>query len=86
MFLSARISLRDNLSRIFTLQKSLKMLKLLSSSETKVCFRYLNFYPDFFRHLEECLDRKAKVNFKTYDISKRETNNYNIHIAQYLKK
>ena len=48
--------------------------------------RYLNFYPDFFRHLEECLDRKAKVNFKTYDISKRETNNCNIHIAQYLKK
>lgn len=36
--------------------------------------------------VEECLDRKAKVNFKTYDISKWETNNYNIDIAQYLKE
>ena len=31
-------------------------------------------------------DKKAKVNFKFYDITNWETNNYNTHIAQYLKK
>ena len=29
---------------------------------------------------------RYKVNFKIYDVINRETNNYNIHIAQYLKK
>ena len=32
------------------------------------------------------LDKKAKVNFKFYDIIYWETNNYNTHISQYLKK
>ena len=29
---------------------------------------------------------KAKVNFKIYDVTDWTTNNYNTHIAQYLKK
>ena len=29
---------------------------------------------------------KYKINFKIYDVTTRETNNCNIHIAQYLKK
>ena len=29
--------------------------------------------------------KKARVNFKNYDIINWETNNYNTHIVQYLK-
>ena len=32
------------------------------------------------------LDQTPKVNFKVYDVTDWETNNYNIYIAQYLKK
>ena len=32
------------------------------------------------------LDQKAKVNFKIYNVTTWETNNCNIHIAQYLRK
>ena len=38
-----------------------------------------------FGHVEKQLDKKAKVNFKTYDVTNWEINNYNIHIAQYPK-
>ena len=48
--------------------------------------RYLNFCPDFSGHVEKRLDKKAKVNFKTYDVISRETNYNNTHIAQYLWK
>ena len=30
-------------------------------------------------------DKKVKVNFKIYDVIYWKTNNYNAHIAQYLK-
>ena len=39
-----------------------------------------------FDHLEKRLDLRDKVNFKMYDIKIWETNNYNAHVAQYLKK
>ena len=32
------------------------------------------------------LIKKANVNFKTYDVKKWNTKNYNNHIAKYLKK
>ena len=32
------------------------------------------------------LNKKAQFNFKIYDVTNWETNNYNTHIAQYLKK
>ena len=35
---------------------------------------------------ENGLDENALVNFKTHDITDWQTNNYNTHIAQYLKK
>ena len=38
--------------------------------------RCLNFCHDFFGHREKWLDRKAKVNFKIYDVTNWETNNY----------
>ena len=31
-------------------------------------------------------EMKAKVNFQIYDVRDWAANNYNIHIAQYLKK
>ena len=37
-------------------------------------------------YAEEHLDEKAKINLKIYDVKDWTTNNYNIHIAQYLKK
>ena len=36
--------------------------------------------------MEKRLDKKAKVNFKLYDVKDWETNNYNKHVAQYPKK
>ena len=38
-----------------------------------------------FGHVEKRLDYKDKVNFKIYDAATWLTNNYNKHIAQYLK-
>ena len=32
------------------------------------------------------LDKKAKVNSQIYDVANWETNNQNVHIAQYLKR
>ena len=47
-------------------------------------FRF--YIPNFFNHVGKCLVKKAMVNFKIYDASDWETNNYNTHIALYLKK
>ena len=48
--------------------------------------RYLSYYPDVVVHVRKQLDKKVKVNFKIYDVTTRETNNCNTHIAQYLEK
>ena len=44
------------------------------------------FCPDLFDHVGKRLDKKGKVNFKTYDATALEANNCNTHISQYLKK
>ena len=44
------------------------------------------FCSDVFGHVGKRLDKKAKFNFKVYDITNWQTNNYNTRIAQYLKK
>ena len=36
--------------------------------------RYLDFCPDFFDHVEKRLDKKAKANFKIYDVTEWEKN------------
>ena len=36
--------------------------------------------------VEKRLNKKAKVNFKIYDVKNWTTNNYNTHVAQYFKK
>ena len=44
------------------------------------------FCTDFFAHVGKRLDKKAKVNFKIYDVTDWIKNNYNTHIVQYLTK
>ena len=39
--------------------------------------RYLNFCPNVFGHVGKRLDKKASVNFKIYEVTIWETNNYN---------
>ena len=55
------------------------MLKLF------LLLRYLNFCPNFFNQVEKRLHKKAKVNFKIYDVTNWTTNNNSTHIARYLK-
>ena len=48
--------------------------------------RLINFCPDFFDRVGKRLDKKAKINFKLYDVTDQTTKNYNTYIAKYLKK
>ena len=49
--------------------------------------KYFGFLcPDIFGEFEKQLNKKAKVSFKIYYAINWEINNYNTHIAQYLKK
>ena len=48
--------------------------------------RIFNFLPDCFGQVGKCFNKKAMVDFKIYDVTTWETNNYNTRIAQYLKK
>ena len=43
------------------------------------------FCPYYFGNAGKQLDKKVKFNFKNYDVINWETNNYNTHIAHYLK-
>ena len=45
-------------------------------------FKFLSF----FVHVGKRLDKKAKVNFKIYDVKTWEKYNFNAHISQYLMK
>ena len=56
------------------------MLKVLVVLEISTSIFVLNF-----GNVEKRLDKKAKVNFKIYDITDWTTNNCNTHIAQYLR-
>ena len=56
------------------------MLKAFSVLEI---FAFLSW---LFGYLEKRLDKKAMVSFKYYDVTDWTTNNYNTHIAKYLKK
>ena len=38
------------------------------------------------KNVEKRLEKKAYANFNLYGVTSWETNNYNVHIAQYLKK
>ena len=51
----------------------------------KKCFSFhfvlkINFSSDFFGHVGKQLDKKAKVNFKKFNVLGWATNRYNTHI------
>ena len=58
-------------------------LKPLFHLKSTLFLKYLIFCPNIFGHVGNRLD--DKVNFKIYDVIYWDTNNCNIHIAQYLK-
>ena len=49
-------------------------------------FEAFTFLSRVFGYVEKLFDNKVMVNFKIYDVTNWTTNNYNTHIAQYLKK
>ena len=51
----------------------------------KLVLKIFTFFPDFFGYVGKLLNKKGKVNFKIYDVASWSTNNYNKHIARYLK-
>ena len=57
----------------------------ISSSKFFLFLRSLDCYPDVFGDVRKRLDKKAKVNFKTYDVRNWITNNYNKHCQISLK-
>ena len=62
------------------------MMKNIFHFANVFVLKIFKFLSDFFGHVEKRLDKKAKVNFKTYDVISGETNYYNTHIVQYLWK
>ena len=57
------------------------------SLKTLFVVKVFEFSSSLFGHIEKRLDKKAKVNFKNYDVINWETSYYKIlHITQYLKK
>ena len=59
----------------FHLPKRLVLLQVKSSFHSDFC-------PYFFGHVGKWLDKKAKANFKIYDVTNCETRNCNVHIAK----
>ena len=57
----------------------------ISPKQLFLFLRYLTFCSNFFGLVGKQLDKNAKVNFKIY-VTHWEQNDYNTHIAQYLKK
>ena len=54
--------------------------------EAPFVLNILNFSPDFFGYGGKRFDMKINVNFKLYGVINWIANNYNTHIAEYLKK
>ena len=87
-FLSKTLLLSINVDFIFFNENLLEMMNNSFYFILKAIWllKYSNFYPYFFGHVGKCLDKKVMVNFKICDVTKWETNNYETHVAQYLKK
>ena len=48
--------------------------------------KIFKFYSRIFDHGRKRLDKKAEGNFKNFDVTDWQINNYTVNIAQYLKK
>ena len=60
-------------------------MPFISPGKLFSCLRYLNFCLDIFGQVGKRLDKKAKVNFKIYNVIIWVTNYYNTNIAKNLK-
>ena len=56
-------------------------MPFISPGKLFSCLRYLNFCLDIFGQAGKRLDKKAKVNFKIYNVIIWVTNYYNTNIA-----
>ena len=64
---------------VFFISCFIQVLFFFNKFEFIKCHQFLD-------HVEKRLDKIAKINFKIYDLTKWIANNYNFHIARYLKK
>ena len=73
---------------IYFNERRLKMIKNTFYFMLKAIFvlEIFTFLSLLIGYVEKWLDRKAMVNFKSYDITDWTTWNYNTHIVQYLQK
>ena len=83
---SSQDSYLPNKLGYFCLIKSpLKMIMCFISSQGLFAFlRYLHFCLDFFAQGRKWFDKKAKINFKIYDLTNWNTNNE--HIVKVIEK
>ena len=82
------MSLFLSLTQFLVVESSLKMMKItfyfmLKALSDLNVFKYLS---RLFSHVGQQLNKKAKANFKNYDVTDWQTNNYNTHIVQCPKK
>ena len=86
--LKVRLSTSKNFVFIYFNESRSKVMKnafyfMLTALFIPEIFTFLSWC---FGYVEKGLDKKAKDNFKFYDVTDLTTNNYNTHTAYYLKK
>ena len=76
------------LRQFWATESPLKMMKkaLYFISECLFVLKIFKFLSWHFGHAAKRFDQKDKVKVKFYDVTAWSTNNFNTHIAQYLKK
>ena len=74
----------SGLTKFLAIESPLKMMKILLILPWKALFvlEIFKFLSWLLGHIGKRLDYKGKVNFKIYDVTTREKNNCNTHIAQ----
>ena len=78
----------SGLRQLLTIESPLKMMKNTFYFVLKAIFilGIFTFLSWLFGYVEKRLDKKAKVIVNFFNATDWARNNYNIHIAQYLKK
>ena len=72
----------SGMRQFLTIESPLKTMKNAFYFMLKALFvlKIFTFLPLLFGYVEKQLDKKARVNFKIYDVTDWTTNNYNIHL------
>ena len=78
----------SGLRQFLAAESPLKIMKnaFYFTSKAFLLLKIFKFLSLLFGHVAKRLDKKDKVNSKSYDVTAWLTNNCNIHIAQYLEK